>query len=211
MAMLPRTFVHDANQCLHVIRLTAEALRLEQAEGRLASERLDRRLAIILDQVDHLGLLLESGGNAAAPISAASPVEADAAAPTEDNRRAVLLVDDDAASLEVLAAHLISRGFAVTLAHDGAQALERCQAQVFDAVVTDIRMPRMDGHQLTVALETLQPGTPVIVVSAHLAQDDNLLFPSNVRCILTKPFSPSQIDEELAVLCAAIDPCTGGV
>ncbi|OJX76772.1 hypothetical protein [Magnetospirillum sp. 64-120] len=52
--MLTRTFVHDANQSLHVIRLAAEALAFEHGDGRLSAERLQKRVAAILSQVDHL-------------------------------------------------------------------------------------------------------------------------------------------------------------
>ncbi|MCA1907497.1 MAG: hypothetical protein LDL39_03960 [Magnetospirillum sp.] len=52
--MLTRAFVHDANQSLHVIRLAAEALALEHGDGRLSAERLQKRVAAILTQVEHL-------------------------------------------------------------------------------------------------------------------------------------------------------------
>jgi len=52
--MLTRAFVHDANQSLHVIRLAAEALAMEHSDGRLSGERLSKRIAAILTQVDHL-------------------------------------------------------------------------------------------------------------------------------------------------------------
>lgn len=52
--MLTRAFVHDANQSLHVIRLAAEALALEHEDGRLSAERLHKRVAAILTQVEHL-------------------------------------------------------------------------------------------------------------------------------------------------------------
>ena len=54
-----RTFVHDINESLHVIRLAAEATRFEQAEQRLTAERLDQRLQTILDQVQHLTIPCE--------------------------------------------------------------------------------------------------------------------------------------------------------
>lgn len=63
-----RTFVHDINESLHVIRLAAEATRFEQAEQRLTAERLDQRLQTILDQVQHLTALV--GQMAAAPAKA---------------------------------------------------------------------------------------------------------------------------------------------
>lgn len=211
MSMLPRPFVHDANQCLHVIRLAAEASRLEHAEGRLSADRLGRRLEVILDQVELLSALLER----AERPEEKSP--APPAFPPEDHavlagaRPQILLVDDEMLPLTVLADYLQDRGFDVQLASDGAEALECCHAQVFDAVVTDIRMPRLDGHQLVRALDTLQPGTPVIVVSGHITETDNTLFPANVRRILAKPFFPSRIEEELKALCAVAVPHPGGV
>ncbi|MGE4281039.1 MAG: hypothetical protein AB7G62_15730 [Magnetospirillum sp.] len=52
--MVTRAFIHDANQSLHIIRLAAEALAFEQSEGRLAPERLNKRINAILSQVEHL-------------------------------------------------------------------------------------------------------------------------------------------------------------
>lgn len=196
--MLSRAFVHDANQCLHVIRLAAEAMALESKEGRLSPERLDKRVDAILGQVEHLTTLI--GGMAepaplplpSAPFVTAPLQDADLAAPM------ILVVEDEVLAALMLADDLQQRGFDVRVAHDGREAADLCHATIFDAIVTDIRMPRMDGIELLRELDQLQPETPVIVVSGHLPPDQVALLPESVVEVLRKPFAPAQVANILA-------------
>lgn len=200
--MLSRAFVHDANQCLHVIRLAAESLSLDDTDGRLTPERLRKRIDTILDQVDHLTALI---GGAAAPPSPVLPQQPERL----DNPSApqILLVDDEVLAALMLADHLQQRGYGVDVAHDGQEAFDLCHQHVYDAVVTDIRMPRMDGMDLIRHLHDLQPGTPVIVASGHVRSGHAEDFPDSVAQVIGKPFSPTQISEALAKL--AILPGAG--
>ncbi|KAF0222861.1 MAG: Response regulator [Rhodospirillaceae bacterium] len=200
--MLSRAFVHDANQCLHVIRLAAESLSLDDTDGRLTPERLRKRIDTILDQVDHLTALI---GGAATPPSPVLPQQPERL----DNPSApqILLVDDEVLAALMLADHLQQRGYGVDVAHDGQEAFDLCHQHVYDAVVTDIRMPRMDGMDLIRHLHDLQPGTPVIVASGHVRSGHAEDFPDSVAQVIGKPFSPTQISEALAKL--AILPGAG--
>lgn len=104
-----------------------------------------------------------------------------------DGRR-VLLVDDEALSVMMLGEFLQRLGYTVDTAYDGEAALHLCEEHVYDTVITDIRMPRMDGHKLIRALEDLQPGTPVIVVTGHIKEGSEAELGSNVVAVLAKPF-----------------------
>ncbi|HTH16186.1 MAG TPA: ATP-binding protein, partial [Magnetospirillum sp.] len=79
--------------------------------------------------------------------------------------RRVLLVDDEALSVMMVSEFLQRQGFVVDTAYDGVEAYELCLIHVYHAVITDIRMPRMNGRELIAKLHDLQPGTPVIVVT----------------------------------------------
>jgi two-component system response regulator AtoC len=79
----------------------------------------------------------------------------------------VLVVDDDAAVGTVLAAILKQAGMACTNALSGAQALEALEKRPFDAVVTDLRMPGMDGMDLLAKITDAWPETPVVMLTAH--------------------------------------------
>jgi len=195
--MLSRTFVHDANQCLHVIRLAAESLALEHGDGRLTDERLDKRIGTILGQVDHLTKLI---GSTAAPAQSILPQPAHV---TITAPPLILLADDEVLAAMMLADHLQQRGYDVHVAHDGQEAFELCHNNVYDAVITDIRMPRMDGMELILRLEELQPETPIIVASGHIRGAETEHLPDSVVKVVGKPFSLPQISDALAKALAA--------
>jgi len=79
----------------------------------------------------------------------------------------VLVVDDDAGVRYTLREVLSSAGLAVEEARDGEEALARFEASPFPLVVTDLRMPRMDGMELLRRLVARQPAPRVVVVTAH--------------------------------------------
>lgn len=116
-----------------------------------------------------------------------------------DERR-VLLVDDEALSVMMVAEFLHRQGYEVDTAYDGQEAYELCQTHVYHAVITDIRMPRMNGHELIAKLEELQPGTPVIVVTGHLKESNAAELGGNVVALLAKPFQLHDLHEQLTRL-----------
>lgn len=79
----------------------------------------------------------------------------------------VFLIDDDAAMRKAVAQTLELGGFAVTAFTGAAEALDRLTADFNGVVVSDIRMPDMDGLQLFAALKRLDPDLPVILVTGH--------------------------------------------
>src|SRR5438309_2822006 len=81
----------------------------------------------------------------------------------------VLVVDDDPALLQALPAALRIRMSAVTVdtADSAAAALDRIAATDYDAIVTDIKMPGMDGIALLAEIRTRRPDTPVLMITGH--------------------------------------------
>ncbi len=78
----------------------------------------------------------------------------------------ILVVDDEQSARSGLEKLLSLEGYRVDLAEDGVQALERAAESVPDVVVTDLKMPRMEGLELLQKLRALLPDVPVIVVTA---------------------------------------------
>ncbi len=78
----------------------------------------------------------------------------------------VLVVDDEEGARSGLEKLLRLEGYEVDTAPDGLAALERAAEQPPDVVVTDLKMPRMDGMALMERLRAQWPGMPVIVVTA---------------------------------------------
>jgi DNA-binding NtrC family response regulator len=79
----------------------------------------------------------------------------------------VLLVDDEAEFVETLAERLEVRGFDVTTASSGAEALERIQEREIDLVVLDVQMPGLDGVEALRQIKQRKPLIEVIMLTGH--------------------------------------------
>jgi CheY-like chemotaxis protein len=88
----------------------------------------------------------------------------------ERNSKRVLVVDDDHDLRYILSVRLVSAGYLVYGAADGLEALVQMEKYSVDVVLTDYRMPKMDGFEFLSLCRMKWPGTPVVVFSAE--QDD---------------------------------------
>src|SRR5439155_20865348 len=81
----------------------------------------------------------------------------------------VLIVDDDAALLQALpeALRLRMREVTVDTADSAATALDQIAARDYDAIVTDIKMPGMDGLALLAEIRERRPDTPILMITGH--------------------------------------------
>jgi len=89
----------------------------------------------------------------------------------------LLVVEDDSTQREMLAEYLRDQGAEVLEAGDGAAALAMVRERNPDVVVTDLRMPEMDGHELLQAVRELNPEIGVVIVTAFGTVEDA------VRCL----------------------------
>ena len=114
----------------------------------------------------------------------------------------VLIVDDDRALAETLAEELRSDGFETTPVSSSKDAL-RAIAGEYDAVVTDLRMPGLDGLELLAKSRAIAPDRPVIVMTAFSAVDTAIAsIRRGAYHYLTKPF---QVDELALFLGRALE------
>jgi two-component system response regulator HydG len=79
----------------------------------------------------------------------------------------ILIVDDDQRMTRTLSDILRLDGHEVVEASSGLQALEKIRTQTFDCMLTDVRMPEMDGVELHRQLREVQPGLPVMLMTAY--------------------------------------------
>jgi DNA-binding NtrC family response regulator len=79
----------------------------------------------------------------------------------------VLLADDEKSIAVTLRDELQGAGHKVTVVGDGREALAALQAQPYDLLITDIRMPGMDGIRLLKAAKALDPAPEVILITGH--------------------------------------------
>jgi DNA-binding NtrC family response regulator len=118
-------------------------------------------------------------------------------------RPRVLVVDDDAALRYMLREALDEADLEVELASDGQEALDRLQKGRYDLVLSDLRMPRVDGLALLAASRALHPAPRLILMTAHgserLAVD---AMKQGAWDYLRKPF---ELDELRAVVNRAVE------
>src|SRR5688572_18725492 len=115
----------------------------------------------------------------------------------------LLVVDDEPKLLRAVAVDLKAEGYAVETARSGAEALISVAQNLPDLVISDIRMPGMDGYQLARKLRENQRTTliPIIFLTAKDTTADRIEgFRSGVDAYVTKPFEP----DELLVIVAGI-------
>lgn len=105
-----------------------------------------------------------------------------------------VLVVDDQEQMRKLIVHLLSQqGHQCVTAADGVEAMSKIYQNRFDAVITDIVMPKMDGIVLTKQLLSLYPNLPVMVMTGYTEEySDDSVITAGARDFIGKPFS---IDE----------------
>ncbi|MBL8018268.1 MAG: response regulator [Leptospirales bacterium] len=108
--------------------------------------------------------------------------------------KTILAVDDSPMMRQMLKHTLDEGGFASVLAEDGVQALELFQKQSFDAVVTDINMPNMDGLTLIAELRKLNTEIPIMTLTTE-AEDDMKRkgAAAGANGWIVKPMEPEQL------------------
>jgi CheY-like chemotaxis protein len=112
------------------------------------------------------------------------PVPAEA-----DRKYRVLIVDDDHDVREVLEELLCADGHTVTVAEDGAAALQLFDPEAFDLVFTDLGMPGISGWQVARQVKRAAPDLPVVMITGWGAQlDPEQIAESGVDEVLSKPF-----------------------
>jgi len=79
----------------------------------------------------------------------------------------ILIVDDEEAICSVLARRLTREGYACVTASNGKEALDRFFKETFSLIISDIRMPEMDGIELLKRVKAMSPGMMVIMVTAY--------------------------------------------
>lgn len=122
----------------------------------------------------------------------------------------LLLVDDDPGLLKLLGMRLASEGYSVVTAESGQEGLRILNREKVDLVISDLRMDEMDGMQLFTEIQKVQPGMPVIILTAHGSIPDAVAATQKgVFSFLTKPIDKDAlykaIDEALEQTAPATD------
>lgn len=115
----------------------------------------------------------------------------------------ILIVDDEVHIRKILSIMLTKNGYTVKTAENGREAIDLAQRNKFDAVITDLRMPVMDGLELLKNLKDSEPELPVIVVTAFSTVETAIeAMKQGASDYISKPFKE---DELMLVLEKALE------
>ena len=106
----------------------------------------------------------------------------------------ILIVDDEPSIRMVLRAHLTRSGYDVTAAENGAEAIDLLRNEDFHLVVSDLKMPVIDGMEVLAHCKTEYPGLPVILITAHGTVDSAVeAIKNGAQDYVTKPFDSDEL------------------
>jgi len=112
---------------------------------------------------------------------------------TNFDKRNILVVDDEAQITRVLRTTLSAQGYIIRTAADGLQALQEMKTWPPDLIITDLRMPNMDGLQLCRKVRT-ESGVPIIVLSVKGEETIKVeALDAGADDYVTKPFSVNEL------------------
>src|SRR5262245_11717453 len=114
-------------------------------------------------------------------------------------KRQILVADDEANLRRLLAAQLQQDGFEVHTVADGAEAITALKDHHIDAVITDLRMPHVDGLQLLRHCQEHYPELPVILITAHGTVETAVeAMRSGAFDYISKPFDRTEMRNVVA-------------
>jgi excisionase family DNA binding protein len=129
-----------------------------------------------------------------------SPSKASPAAPNARPR--ILVVDDEAAIRELLAKTLALAEYDVDVAPEGRTAVERLRGSSYDLLITDLRMPGVDGLSVIREARRFRPDLPVVIITGFSTETSAIeAINLGVAGYLTKPF---RVPKVLAVAAKAL-------
>lgn len=115
-----------------------------------------------------------------------------------ENKNGILIVDDEAVIREGMRRVLTGAGHHVETSSSGRTAIEKIQEQDFNVVITDLKMPGMDGIEVLKTIKILQPEVPVIIITGYSTVDTAVEAMKNGAFdYIAKPFDPDLIIEKV--------------
>jgi two-component system, sensor histidine kinase and response regulator len=118
------------------------------------------------------------------------------------NRSRILLAEDNAVNQTLAMRLLEKRGYMVTLASNGQEAVAAVEKEMFDLVLMDIQMPEMDGFQATAAIRKREASTgrrtPIVAMTAHaLKGDQERCLAGGMDAYISKPIRSNELFETI--------------
>ncbi|MCK6412314.1 MAG: ATP-binding protein [Azonexus sp.] len=143
-----------------------------------------------------LPLLQQGRGKEAAPVVESHSTDDEEKLRQRADGRRLLLVEDEPINREVAACMLSDYGFAVEFACDGEEAVDLAGREVYDLILMDMQMPRLNGLDATRAIRahSLNKATPIVALTANaFAEDRGTCLAAGMNDHVGKPVQPRQL------------------
>lgn len=164
----------------------------------IGNDSLRRRIAAICENAKEISKRIKAAGTTRAGIlgrhNDATPVD-----PLINGKR-ILVADDDQTIRETIAELLTRRGGKIDMASDGSEAIARIEQNVYDLVLSDIRMPHKNGYEVFSAARDKRADCPVILMTGFGYDPNHSIVrarPEGLSAVLFKPFMVDQLIEEV--------------
>lgn len=113
----------------------------------------------------------------------------------------ILIIDDEKDAVEMLSDFLLARGYSISKAYDGAEGIERFDADKPDIVMCDIKMPKKDGWEFLQEIRSSRRWVPVIIVSG-MSETSNIMkgYDFEADYYIAKPINLEQTLKALKIM-----------
>jgi excisionase family DNA binding protein len=185
--MIDETFL-TTEEVLEYLQVNLRTVYRLIKAGKIPAVRVGRQWRFRKRDIDSwLDSQRPRGGTRSAPAVPSRPANA----PT---RPRILVVDDEASIRELLEKTLAMSDYDVDTAPDGRTALERMRLYPYDLLITDLRMPGMDGLTVIREAKRYKADLPVLVITGYSTESSAIEAANlGVNGYLTKPFRVSQV------------------
>ena len=113
----------------------------------------------------------------------------------------ILIIEDEIRLSDVLYDWFCNKNFQVTVCHNGIAGYEAAIKTTYDAIISDVMLPGMDGFSIVKKLRSMNVQTPIIMLTARVELQDKLQgFDAGAEDYLTKPFEIEELDARVKVL-----------
>lgn len=113
----------------------------------------------------------------------------------------ILVVEDDVRLAQALCRILEESGYGTDMVHDGASGLDYAKSDLYDVVILDVMLPKMDGFAVVAGMRRAGVSAPVLLLTARDAIPDKITgLDSGADDYMTKPFSPAELMAHLRAL-----------
>ena len=106
----------------------------------------------------------------------------------------ILIIEDEKLLADSLKALLEKKGFDVECVYDGASGAEYAETGVYDLLILDVMMPKMDGFEVARSVRAKRCGTPILMLTARSGLEDRIRgLNAGADYYLTKPFDTREL------------------